>query len=1190
MFPIELDLPEPAQNVLAAAQKAIRREYRESAKWKRLRCRNVRLVSQSKSGSIYELTVGHAVEFDWTWEGATAFRPLLLTELEDSQATLFLNGSLDPDIEDSILWSGEVLEVDEAAGRIFILANNPEHPPSSGSFYVRPFEFLEFLDAVFNEAEFDSLRRLLPSRLNAACGGSHPAVRQPLDVGLSHLRTWWQKSWSVLWGPPGTGKTYTTGQQVAAVLADPSERILVISTTNKATDAVALSIGRAAMATKPPNCSLHSIRRIGKGSAIKRYEAEGLTELLKGTELEYLSQLDDLTHDLAKAQQAEARAEIRRQIKTTREAMRDAARRNFLDASVRVVVSTSFRALTFLKRDELKQSFEQGQAPFTTIFIDEAGLISRIAASALSLLASRRVVLVGDSKQLAPISRLSRILEPAQGNWLALSGVSHLDRLDPKVPGVHVLTEQRRMHAEICEVVSRYQYDGVLTTAIEVNERNFELPDSLREQPRAIWYVLDEDTNDMPSVRAERGKGNRSWVRTATARVLDKLFADPTLRTASGMFISPFKAQAKAVQEYFARNDIRTWLASTVHSQQGSEAEVVIFDSVNAGSYGWAFDEWKRLVNVAISRAREAVILLASRAEMEEPYLSPLMKFLAPRVLRKQGQKLSWETVELARSYEPMAVAESAASYLLGHQLATRKQLRPILSNEQERLCRLELDGKPRLVRGVAGSGKTVVLANWLMKTVERLSRESDYRIWAVFANRSLQSLIASSIVSAWDSATHGRSFPWGRVELRHIREILDVMLPEVGLAASEFGFDYDRAAQAFLQRKADSEIAPRCDALFIDEAQDMGPNALKLLTAIVRRTDVDDKNSRSVNIFYDNAQNIYGRGTPTWSEMGLDMRGRSSVMKESFRSTRPITEFALNVLYRLQPPDQNPDHKELVARGLIEPTSGYAGTWWQIRFNQIQGPKPNFYRFASVQQQFVAIGEYCRELIAEQGIQPSDICLLYNGRHIPAMLEEHAMPQLAGLGVQLSVQTNRPYRRDGRALLATTPHSFKGYEAEIVIVPAVEQYRAQGQGVLANTLYVAMTRARSMLTLFAHNARDAESRRLFEILDECLDQTVDAPVVETVHTPQDDFIDILEQIGEEHRKWLSDLMNSHAISQEPIITDRGEIIAEPLFTIQIAGKTHACFGNKPPSGRVMQKLEDLSIQIIQVGRVSRPV
>ena len=165
-------------------------------------------------------------------------------------------------------------------------------------------------------------------------------------------------------------------------------------------------------------------------------------------------------------------------------------------------------------------------------------------------------------------------------------------------------------------------------------------------------------------------------------------------------------------------------------------------------------------------------------------------------------------------------------------------------------------------------------------------------RIWAVFANRSLQSLIGESIESAWEQATGGKPFPWGRVELHHIKEILEVMLPDVGLNASHYGFDYDEAASAYLDERAASEITARCDALFIDEAQDMGPNTLKLLSAIVRQRHEDDENSRAVNIFYDNAQNIYGRGTPKWSELGLDMRGRSTVMKESFRSTKPITEF----------------------------------------------------------------------------------------------------------------------------------------------------------------------------------------------------------------------------------------------------------------------------------------------------------
>ena len=91
------------------------------------------------------------------------------------------------------------------------------------------------------------------------------------------------------------------------------------------------------------------------------------------------------------------------------------------------------------------------------------------------------------------------------------------------------------------------------------------------------------------------------------------------LRKASGLFVSPFVAQARDIRRFFAEEGLDSWSAATVHSQQGTEADFVIFDTVNAGSCGWPYDEWKRLVNVGLSRAREFVLLLASRAEMREP-------------------------------------------------------------------------------------------------------------------------------------------------------------------------------------------------------------------------------------------------------------------------------------------------------------------------------------------------------------------------------------------------------------------------------------------------------------------------------------------------------------------------------------------------------------------------------------------
>src|SRR5690606_26147823 len=199
----------------------------------------------------------------------------------------------------------------------------------------------------------------------------------------------------------------------------------------------------------------------------------------------------------------------------------------------------------------------------------------------------------------------------------------------------------------------------------------------------------------------------------------------------------------------------------------------------------------------------------------------------------------------------------------------------------------------------------------------------------------------------------------------------------------------------------------------------------------------------------------------------GLDMRGRSSVMKESFRSTRPITEFALNVLYRLQPPESDTDHKELVERGLIEETQRNGKDWWNVRFNQVDGPQPIFRRFTDLDQEFDSIGDQIVSWIEKEGVKPSDICVIYNNQRVAWRMKQHVEPKLNAIGVQLVVETGQAFSRDPRSVTVTTSHSFKGYDAEVVVIPGVDQFVAKDTGILANNLYVAMTRARSILAIY---------------------------------------------------------------------------------------------------------------------------
>ena len=274
------------------------------------------------------------------------------------------------------------------------------------------------------------------------------------------------------------------------------------------------------------------------------------------------------------------------------------------------------------------------------------------------------------------------------------------------------------------------------------------------------------------------------------------------------------------------------------------------------------------------------------------------------------------------------------------------------------------------------------------------------------------------------------------------------------------FRFNFDQAAEAYLIAMVGKTIKPRCHALFADEGQDLGPNTLKLLTALVAHGDPDDPKSRSVNIFYDNAQNIYNRrGVPRWSEMGLDMRGRSTVMKESFRCTRPIAELSYNVLHRLAAEmASDSDHKELLDMGLVTQTERAGTPWWELHFTQAHGPAPTFEKFARMDKEYEAIAGKIIHWVRDEGVKPSDICIIFMGKTAETRIIGQLKAALETIGVDLQVQKHQDFAFDERTIVATSPHSFKGYDSEIVVIPGVESFQTEGQ-ILARSLYVAMTR-----------------------------------------------------------------------------------------------------------------------------------
>lgn len=85
--------------------------------------------------------------------------------------------------------------------------------------------------------------------------------------------------------------------------------------------------------------------------------------------------------------------------------------------------------------------------------------------------------------------------------------------------------------------------------------------------------------------------------------------------------ITPFANQRKLILEELERVNIKDVTCGTVHAFQGDEKDVILFstaitDQTYAGTYEWLKNN-KELINVATSRARNKLIILSSRKNLE---------------------------------------------------------------------------------------------------------------------------------------------------------------------------------------------------------------------------------------------------------------------------------------------------------------------------------------------------------------------------------------------------------------------------------------------------------------------------------------------------------------------------------------------------------------------------------------------
>lgn len=233
---------------------------------------------------------------------------------------------------------------------------------------------------------------------------------------------------------------------------------------------------------------------------------------------------------------------------------------------------------------------------------------------------------------------------------------------------------------------------------------------------------------------------------------------------------------------------------------------------------------------------------------------------------------------------------------------------------------------------------------------------------------------------------------------------------------------------------------APESDysAIVVDETQDFGPQALKLLRALIPTGPND--------LFFvgDGHQRIYSRNRAAMSKCGIDIRGRSKKLYLNYRTTDEIRRHAVALLEGCEVDDLDDGHDE---------TKRYKSL--------THGPVPTALSVDGLEAAAQKSIEFIKgwQAARQDGPSPSFCVIASSEKNREAMSNQF---QAAGLPcVTISAQSNHADSRD--VVHFATMHRAKGLEFDVVVVVAPSSFfgnpeETQNQRKL---LYVALTRAK---------------------------------------------------------------------------------------------------------------------------------
>jgi hypothetical protein len=400
-------------------------------------------------------------------------------------------------------------------------------------------------------------------------------------------------------------------------------------------------------------------------------------------------------------------------------------------------------------------------------------------------------------------------------------------------------------------------------------------------------------------------------------------------------------------------------------------------------------------------------------------YIGSLQRHWLEAYRRKHNRDPRMPSRQEIRQIRQILRPDVDSAFSLGSYLTGVETVLVQLSNDQIRASR-RMDGNPRnIVRGKAGTGKTVL-------ATERALQLSARGLRVLFL--CFNQLLAKHLKLGIAADTRGSN-----VEVRHVHSLYREVIDRAGIAHRLDGAADQKELfarvfpETFIDAALDTGLEP-WDVLVVDEAQDLlTPENIDAFDLLL----TDGINRGRWHIFFDRLQNIYGTEIQEHVEKRLaEAQPAFDDLFENCRNTRQVAIQAS------------------ILSGIDVAVEGAP-----------DGPICDNVYFRDTNQLEHLLDAMVARLL-RQDIKPGDIAILSARKRENSLLAQKT--SIAGLPLVDAANAN------SGDLVFSTMHAFKGLERLVVLAVDID-----GLGELHNQMlhYAGFTRARGLLHVFLHES-----------------------------------------------------------------------------------------------------------------------